>query len=143
MSKNENWEFLLEKAKEFGKTVGNAACDVVDSSKQKLEEVRLRHDLEDAYENLGRIYHELLKNGRNEPERTEQIVAEIDCLLEQLNQNKKRSKNDGTENEPDRSCPNCGAMNRAKASYCSFCGKEIRTKETETDIREVSEVPEE
>lgn len=134
MSKNESWELLLGKAKEIGKAVGDAACDVVDTSKQKLEEVRLRHDLEDAYENLGRLYYKLLKGETNEPEKTEQLVAEIDCLSDQLRQNKERNKKKGTDNEPPKCCPHCGGINRADASYCSFCGKEIRSARSDTGM---------
>lgn len=136
MSKNESWELLLGKAKEIGKAVGDAACDVVDTSKQKLEEVRLRHDLEDAYENLGRLYYKLLKGETNEPGKTEQLMAEIDCLSDQLRQNKERNKKKDTDNEPPKCCPHCGGLNRADASYCSFCGKEIRSARSDTGMPE-------
>ena len=50
-----NWNDILGKAKEFGKAVGNVAGEVVDASRQKLDEMKKRRELEECYMKLGRI----------------------------------------------------------------------------------------
>lgn len=132
MSKNENLNILLEKAKEVGKAMGDVACDIVDASKKKIEETRLRHDLEEAYEALGKLYYEVLKNGNNKPEKTEQLMAEIDCLQEQLRQNIEKGKKRDDTHEAPVTCPHCGGINYVRASYCSFCGKLIHSEQSDT-----------
>ena len=44
-----NWDDILGKAKEFGKAVGNVAGEVVDASRQKLDEMKKRRELEECY----------------------------------------------------------------------------------------------
>ena len=50
-----NWDDILGKAKEFGKAVGNVAGEVVDASRQKLDEMKKRRELEECYMKLGRM----------------------------------------------------------------------------------------
>ena len=40
-----NWNDILGKAKEFGKAVGDVAGEVVDASRQKLDEMKKRREL--------------------------------------------------------------------------------------------------
>ena len=49
-----NWDDILGKAKEFGKAVGNVAGEVVDASRQKLDEMKKRRELEECYMKLGK-----------------------------------------------------------------------------------------
>lgn len=56
-----NWDDILGKAKEFGKAVGNVAGEVVDASRQKLDEMKKRRELEECYMKLGRMYYALLQ----------------------------------------------------------------------------------
>ena len=44
-----NWNDILGKAKEFGKAVGDVAGEVVDASRQKLDEMKKRRELEECY----------------------------------------------------------------------------------------------
>ena len=43
-----NWNDILGKAKEFGKAVGDVAGEVVDASRQKLDEMKKRRELEEC-----------------------------------------------------------------------------------------------
>ena len=63
-----NWDDILGKAKEFGKAVGNVAGEVVDASRQKLDEMKKRRELEECYMKLGRMYYALLQEGTEDAE---------------------------------------------------------------------------
>ena len=58
-----NWNDILGKAKEFGKAVGDVAGEVVDASRQKLDEMKKRRELEECYLKLGHMYYALLQDG--------------------------------------------------------------------------------
>ena len=60
MSQN-NWDEIWNKAKEVGKAVGDVAGEVVDASRQKIDELKKRRELQDCYLELGHLYYELLQ----------------------------------------------------------------------------------
>ena len=54
MSQN-NWDEIWNKAKEVGKAVGDVAGEVVDVSRQKIDELKKRRELQDCYLALGHL----------------------------------------------------------------------------------------
>ena len=48
------WDEFVGKAKQLGKAVGEVAGEVVDVSRQKLDEMKKRRELEDCYLTLGK-----------------------------------------------------------------------------------------
>lgn len=82
-----NWNDILGKAKEFGKAVGDVAGEVVDASRQKLDEMKKRRELEECYMKLGRMYYALLQEGTEEEETAHAIAekaAAIKVMLESV-----------------------------------------------------------
>ena len=126
MSNNKNWDHFLVKAKEVGKAVGETASNVVDESKKKLDELKLRRDISDSYEVLGRLYYRGCKSEEQDDKKIAEVVSGIDKLEERLAKLKAERAARKPQEEDDISCPHCGGMNRANARYCSYCGKKIK-----------------
>ena len=99
---------LVSKAKELADTVGKATGELVDDSRVKLQELKLSSELKDAYERLGSVVYDNIKNN-----------TEIDQIRENMEKLKaSRSPSDAVE----RYCPQCGTTNGKEAVYCSRCG---------------------
>ena len=123
-----NWNDILGKAKEFGKAVGDVAGEVVDASRQKIDEMKKRRELEECYMNLGRMYYALLQEGTEDAETAHAIAekaAAIKVMLETASAQKKR------EDAELRmvACPHCGKLVPSTAVFCSYCGKAIHPAE--------------
>ena len=116
-----NWNDILGKAKEFGKAVGDVAGEVVDASRQKLDEMKKRRELEECYMKLGRMYYALLQEGTEEEETAHAIAekaAAIKVMLESVNEKKRR---ENTEIHMV-ACPHCNKLVPSTAMFCSYCG---------------------
>ena len=69
------WDAFVGKAKQLGKAVGEVAGEVVDVSRQKLDEMKKRRELEDCYLTLGKMYYAMLQEGDDNTEAA-RVVAE-------------------------------------------------------------------
>lgn len=120
-----SWEKLKEKAREVGRAVGDVASDVVDSSKQKLDEMKQRRDMEDKYQELGRMYYQFLREDTAiDAEKAEELAAGIDAALEAL-----KASEAADAEVSGIVCPYCSAKIPEDAVFCSFCGKSVKTEE--------------
>ena len=128
-----NWDDILGKAKEFGKAVGNVAGEVVDASRQKLDEMKKRRELEECYMKLGRMYYALLQEGTEDAETAHAIAekaAAIKVMLESVNEKKRR---ENTEIHMV-ACPHCNKLVPSTAMFCSYCGKAIYPAEEKQTV---------
>ena len=100
------WDAFVGKAKQFGKAVGEVAGEVVDVSRQKLDEMKKRRELEDCYLTLGKMYYAMLQEGDDNTEaarKKQREQAEIHMVA----------------------CPHCNRLVPSTAAFCSYCGKAI------------------
>ena len=110
---------LMSKAKELADTVGKATGELVDDSRVKLQELKLSSELKDAYERLGSVIYDSVKNGTENQSLVDLVVGEIDQIRENMEKLKaSRCPSDAVE----RYCPQCGTTNGKDAVYCSRCG---------------------
>ena len=77
---------LVSKAKELADTVGKATGELVDDSRIKLQELKLNSELKDAYERLGSVTYDAMKNGVENKALMDLVVSEIDGILQSLEQ---------------------------------------------------------
>ena len=107
---------LVSKAKELADTVGKATGELVDDSRIKLQELKLNSELKDAYERLGSVTYDGMKNG---VENKDLVVSEIDGILQSLELLKTVKTTPAPE---EKYCPQCGTTNSSDAVYCLRCG---------------------
>lgn len=124
MSSNNTWELLKIKAVEVGKTVSGVACEVVDASKLKVEQIKMQRELAAAYAKLGKLCYAHFHESDKIPEEAKNDVKRIEDLEERLAE-LKSEPGQPDDSEAAEACPYCGGMNRTSASYCSYCGKKI------------------
>ena len=96
---------LMSKAKELADTVGKATGELVDDSRMKLQELKLNSELKDAYERLGSVTYDAIKNGTENKALVDLVVSEIDVPA-----------------SGEKYCPQCGTSNGGDAVYCVRCG---------------------
>lgn len=123
-----NWDSILGKAKELGKAVGDVAGEVADASRQKIDELKKRRELEDCYLKLGHMYYDLLQEGKENSDAAHQVAekaAAIKVVLESMAAKKQRQNAE----IPMIACPHCGKSVPSSAVFCSYCGKAIHPAE--------------
>lgn len=110
---------LVSKAKELADTVGKATGELVDESRLKLQELKLSSELKDAYERLGSVAYDSLKNGADNKALVDLVVSEIDSILQSLEALRAVRT---TPETVEKYCPQCGTTNGGDAVYCTRCG---------------------
>ena len=123
MSQN-NWDEIWNKAKEVGKAVGDVAGEVVDVSRQKIDELKKRRELKDCYLELGHLYNNLLQDGKEDAEKAQEISERIASLKVVLETARKACRSKDQEIHMV-ACPHCNRLVPSTAAFCSYCGKAI------------------
>lgn len=120
---------LMSKARELADTVGKATGELVDDSRVKLQELKLSSELKDAYERLGSVIYDSIKNGTENRSLVDLVVGEIDQIRENM---EKLKASRCTSDAVERYCPQCGTTNGKDAVYCSRCGAPLSMAVPET-----------
>lgn len=110
---------LMHKAKELADTVGKATGELVDDSRQKLQELKLSSELKDAYERLGSVVYDGIKAGEQNQALVDLVVGEIDAIQENLESLRTAKAAPVPE---EKYCPQCGTTNGKDAVFCARCG---------------------
>ena len=118
-------EDLLTKAKAAAVTAGKVAEEMVDTSKLKLREAKLSSDIKAAYQRLGNLVYDAMKNGKDNSQVVEMTVAELDQLLRERAE-LRTSGFTGAARQV--SCPQCSALNNQEFTFCSKCGVALYQK---------------
>ena len=124
---------LMHKAKELADTVGKATGELVDDSRLKLQELKLSSELKDAYERLGSVTYDAMKNGTENKALVDLVVSEIDGILQSLEALKV------TKSVPEtgeKYCPQCGTTNNSDSVYCTRCGAPLTMAAPEAPAQE-------
>lgn len=124
---------LVSKAKELADTVGKATGELVDDSRIKLQELKLNSELKDAYERLGSVTYDAMKNGVENKALMDLVVSEIDGILQSLEQLKTVKMTSAPE---EKYCPQCGTTNGSDAVYCLRCGAPLSMAAPESPAAE-------
>lgn len=106
---------LLGRAAE---TTTKKAGDFYDKSKLIFRLAEVKGEIEDFYQELGRLVYRFHKGENISEEETRAIIGEIDdrrVLVAELKEKLQEMKS-------TRPCPSCGKENDKAAEYCSFCG---------------------
>ena len=111
-------EQLKKRAREAADVAVKMAGDVVDCSKEKLEDARLNVAIKDAQTRLGAAVYESYRTGKDTTALCEQIEEELDELM----QKKEERRHAEPYSARDLVCPRCGAALSRDSAYCSRCG---------------------
>ena len=112
---------VTAKSKDAFDTAVKFTSDVVSEQKAKVQIASLKSKISRDYETLGRLYHDVIKNGSENEEAINEIIAEIEdkkqeiCGLEE-----KIGKNDKVK-----ICEKCSWKNPADAVFCNKCGEQL------------------
>ena len=112
---------VAAKSKDAFDTAVKFTGDVVSEQKVRVQIASLKSKISRDYETLGRLYHDVIKNGSENEEAINEIIAEIEdkkqeiCGLEE-----KIGKNDKVK-----ICEKCSWKNPADAVFCNKCGEQL------------------
>ena len=119
-----NMDTLVEKTREFANATVKVAGEVVDASKQKLREMRLRSELKDAYARLGSVVYDARNKsaGQDHEDLLDIIIGEINEIHDELDKIAPEREEKGKK---ERYCAACGATNEESFAFCCKCGAKL------------------
>ncbi len=113
------WDDALDTVKKTARQVGNAAGDMLESSKKHLKAADIRSSIKERYVTIGKLCYDEILNGVSHSTEISAVAEEITALNEKL----------AAVNEEIRSaknvilCPACGAQVAKGSSFCPACGQ--------------------
>ena len=118
-------EDVVVNAKSAVAVVGKTAGKLVDLSKLRISAAELNSEIGKRYESLGRVIYDAKKTDNSAEELTEECVAAIDDLYEQLD-----AVNEQINALRHRTvCKVCGEENPQDSNYCGKCGSKLHPEE--------------
>lgn len=103
---------------------GDFAKETANTAKIKFALANLQGDLDEMYEELGRLHYNALISGspmtKKEDavvEKIAQIKADIDVLKAEIEM--------GKATKAENICPECGSKTTKKQSFCPYCGTKL------------------
>lgn len=121
----ELWEDISKKVGDAANAVGRQAGKVTDIAKLKYNISVRKGKREKLFESIGELRYEEIKNGVDNSEAIAAIIADIDVLIEEINDLRARLD----EITGVSRCPKCGVKIARGSAFCSFCGEKIETEE--------------
>ncbi|MBR5535892.1 MAG: zinc ribbon domain-containing protein [Clostridia bacterium] len=112
---------LREKATDVFQIAGKKANETYSVTKIKVLIADKQSALRILYRELGEIVYENAKKEESDMEAVEDKVAEIDLVLEGIEELKKQERMMKNQTL----CPECGAAVDEKAKFCPECGSEM------------------
>lgn len=107
--------------KDFVSAAEKKGEELVKTSKLKVKEMQIKHDISEKFEKLGKMSYELIKAGDDNKLVLQEVIAEIDELKAKLE--KVMSKQ--SEIKGAVKCPVCGAVNKVEFDHCTKCGEKL------------------
>lgn len=133
MNQFDQW---AKRAKSAADAAGKKTGELVELSKLKLATGQLRSQIKEKEGDLGNAVYHMYKEGYQNPEFVDAVVAQIDQLTEQLASLEEKI----ARLKKTVKCPCCGASNPIQSSYCGQCGCVLQkpAEEDENDSAEDS-----
>lgn len=111
----------VSKAKEAFDVACKKTNEVVSAQKQKFDAASISNKRDKDFEELGKIYFEMIKNTEPEDEKIKALVEEI----KDKNQKIKDIQDEINAAKNKRVCPKCSALIDDNAVFCSTCGEKV------------------
>ncbi|SFR12935.1 zinc ribbon domain-containing protein [Desulfoscipio geothermicus] len=126
---------LSIRARDFGGMAGDKAKDLTKKSSDLLELTRMKHELrkmEKEMENnlagIGALYYQQQSGKDNVEEEMQRLLA----TTRELEQEMKELEAEIAAMQPEQPfCPDCRKELPAGGNFCSYCGKQISSKQTQ------------
>ena len=116
---------LAKKARSAADAAGKKTGELVELSKLKLATGQLRSQIKEKEGDLGNAVYHMHKEGYQNPEFVNAVVAQIDELTQQLDTLQEKI----ARLKKTVKCPCCGASNPIQSSYCGQCGCALQKPE--------------
>lgn len=116
---SDQFDSIKNTAKAVGSEVSRVAGEVVNISKNKWQEFKLKGELSETYERLGNVIYDCAKNKIDNPDLVAMIINEIDGIKEKLADLRTEPE---AEKATELYCPKCGHTNAVDSLFCCQCG---------------------
>lgn len=120
---------IIDKARDVCDLATKKTTEVVESSKIKLDCVRVNGEIKKLYEKLGSTVYSMMRSNYENKELVDSLAEEIDEELEKLKLLNEKLSDVKNVNF----CNVCGAKNPTDNYFCSKCGSRIRSEFTGYD----------
>lgn len=116
--------------KDTAESAGKKAGEVLEVTKMRVQLAQQKAELSKAYEKLGAMVYDMMKNEVDDSSAVDVCVDEIDFILSKIQEMEFKVN----ELKKVSICPSCGAEVSVDAFFCSKCGAKIeRFEQTESD----------
>lgn len=110
---------ILVGAKQCFDFAAEKVNDGIEVSRVKFEKTKIKAELSDCYEKLGRLYYREAVNDAADTAHKEKLVEKIGSLQRAL------AEMDEKAPSKFKLCPSCAAKNPTDAVYCQKCGEKF------------------
>ncbi|MBQ7670980.1 MAG: zinc-ribbon domain-containing protein [Clostridia bacterium] len=117
-----NFENVKKTVCETADAAGKKVCDIANKTKIKFALANMQGDLDELYEELGRLYYSEISDGVENLAKRDAIIAKIDTLKADMEILKAEV---GTFPKRGKICPVCGKNVPKSSAFCPYCGKEF------------------
>lgn len=107
--------------KDTVESAGKKTGEVLEVTKIKMQVAQQRAELSKAYEKLGAMVYDMMKNEEQDSSAVDVCIDEIDFILSKISE----SESKANELKKVTVCPSCGAEVALDACFCSKCGAKI------------------
>ena len=111
----------VNKAKEAIDIACKKTNEVVSTQKQKFDIATIENKRSKNYEELGKLYFEMVKDSEIENQRAKALVEEI----KEKNAKIKELQEEINATQNKRICPKCACVLEDDAVFCSSCGEKV------------------
>ena len=102
-------------------TAGKKAGEVFNTSKYNLVIFDIKNDIIDLLREIGELIYETHKNGKDNTEKIEEKLAEIDAKRERIEEIRDLID----DIKETKTCRECGKRSEKTAEFCKKCGKKL------------------
>ena len=101
---------------------GKKAADAANRAKVKFALANLQSDLDELYEQLGKLYYEAVSAGKNNGTKESAVIAKIDSIKTDMEILKAEA---GIAPKNSKICAECGKAIPKNAVFCPYCGGKL------------------
>lgn len=126
---------IVNTTKNVAATAGKKTDEAIRISKLKLKNTQLNSDIKNKFEKLGALVYEMAKSGEKDTEAFDALIAEIDAVNAELDDNSKQLD----ELRGKVTCTACGIKTDNDNAFCPKCGAKLPEKPAEPEEPVVEE----
>ena len=115
------FENTVVKAKQIIDATGAKIGNAIDIQKMNINLTKVKMDISDCYEQLGKLYYDGVKADKLDTEQMDDVIKQIELL----NDNVRELEAEIAFAKGEVVCDECQTVNSSDSKFCRNCGREL------------------